>query len=77
MSQLGRRKMRQTHQRCRKWGYGNCHLRSSESSSTAVCGRNVPECSANVKQKQFISSHHEKVATERQMSQPGHRPESR
>ena len=51
-------KMRQTPQRCRRWGYGNCHLRSSEGSRTVVCGQNVHDNSASVTQKRFISSHY-------------------
>ena len=51
-------KMRKTPHRCRRWGYGNCHLRSSEGSRTVVCGQNVHDNSASVTQKRFISSHY-------------------
>jgi len=45
------------------WGYANCHLRSSEASRTAVCGRSVQGDSGSVVQKQSISSRHQKTNT--------------
>ena len=56
------------------WGCRYCHLRSSEASRTVVCGRDVQENSGSVKQKQIIiSSHQEKLATDSQVCQRGHR----
>jgi len=64
MPQGGHRKMRQT-------PYAAAHMhrvtatvaRSCEAYRTAECGWNMQENSDSVVQKQFITSHHEKVAT--------------